>query len=53
MAHLTQKEEERRVLFLHVPVDSDEAAIDTGIEVTLELIRSLVQSGRMNKMVQQ
>jgi hypothetical protein len=51
MAHLTKKEEERRVVFLHVPVDSDEAAIETGIEVTVELIRALVQSDRLGKIV--
>ncbi|TVY83506.1 Pyroglutamyl-peptidase [Lachnellula suecica] len=53
LAYLTQKEEERRVVFFHVPVDSDETAINTGTEVVLELIRSLVQSGRMKKLVQQ
>ena len=54
MAHLTkEKEEERRVVFLHVPVDSDETAVNTGTEVALELIRALVQSGRMKKLVQQ
>jgi pyroglutamyl-peptidase len=49
---LTKKEEERRVVFLHVPVDSDEEAIETGLDVTIELIRALVQSGRLKKMVQ-
>jgi len=53
LAHLTKKGEKRRVVFLHVPVDSDEAAIQTGIEVTIELIRGLVQSGRMNKAAKQ
>jgi pyrrolidone-carboxylate peptidase len=53
LAYLTKKEEERRVVFLHVPVDSDEAALNTGTEVALELIRAMVQSGRIKKLVQQ
>lgn len=52
MAHLTKKDEERRVVFLHVPVDGNQAAIETGIEVTIELIRAVVQSSRLQKMVQ-
>jgi hypothetical protein len=39
------------VVFLHVPVDSDEAALQTGVNVTIELIRALVQSGQMKKLV--
>jgi pyroglutamyl-peptidase len=53
LAHLTKKEEQRRVVFLHVPVDSDEASIKLGTEVTIELIRALVQSGRLKKAVNQ
>jgi len=53
LAYLAQKDEERPVVFLHVPVDSDEAAVETGTEVALELIRAMVQSGRMKKLVQQ
>ena len=53
LAHLTKKEEKRRVVFLHVPVDSNTEAIKTGIEVTLELIRALVQSGRVKRLVKQ
>jgi len=49
MAHLTRKEEERRVVFLHVPVNADEVAIENGIEITIELIRAMVQSDRMKK----
>jgi len=49
LAHLTKKNEERRVVFLHVPVDSTEEAIKTGVAVTVELIRTLVQSERLNK----
>ncbi|TVY27915.1 Pyroglutamyl-peptidase [Lachnellula hyalina] len=53
LAYLTkEEEEERRVVFLHVPVNSDETAVNTGTEVALELIRALVQSGRMKKLVQ-
>jgi pyroglutamyl-peptidase len=53
LAHLTEKGEERRVVFLHVPVDSNESAVKTGVEVTIELIRALVQSDRLKKKVQQ
>ena len=49
MAYLTHKEEERRVVFLHVPVNADEVAIENGIEITIELIRAMVQSDRMKK----
>ena len=38
------------MVFLHVPVEADEAALKTGVEVTIELIRALVQSGRMKKL---
>ncbi|PBP17641.1 pyroglutamyl peptidase type [Diplocarpon rosae] len=44
LAHLTKKEEDRRVVFLHVPIVADKEAIEDGIEVTLELIRAIVQS---------
>ncbi|CAG8959079.1 hypothetical protein HYFRA_00012860 [Hymenoscyphus fraxineus] len=53
LAHLTKKEEERRVVFFHVPVRCDEESINTGIEVCLELIRAIVQSGRMKKLMSQ
>lgn len=51
LAHLTKKEEARRVVFLHVPVAADDAAIENGIEITLELIRAIVQSGRMKTLL--
>jgi len=51
LAYLTRKEEERRVVFLHVPVNSDEVAIQTGVDITVELIRAIVQSGRMSKIL--
>lgn len=51
LAYLTKKEEEKRVVFLHVPVESDEATLKTGVEVTLELIRALVQSDQTRKPV--
>jgi pyroglutamyl-peptidase len=47
LAHLFKSGKERKVVFLHVPVNSDDAAVKTGVEVTLELIRAIVQSGRM------
>ncbi|KAG4431005.1 hypothetical protein IFR05_013513 [Cadophora sp. M221] len=49
MAYLTKKEEDRRVLFLHVPVNADAVAVENGIEITIELIRAMVQSDRMKK----
>jgi hypothetical protein len=49
---LTKKQEDRRVVFLHVPVESDETAVNTGIEATIELIRALVQSRQVKKVVQ-
>jgi len=49
LAHLTKKDEKRRAVFLHVPVDSDAAAVKTGVEVTIELIRAMVRSGRLKK----
>jgi pyroglutamyl-peptidase len=49
LAELTRRGEERRVVFFHVPVDSDEKAVKTGVDATLELIRAMVQSGRMGK----
>jgi len=51
LAQLWKRGEERRVAFLHVPVDSDEEAISRGKEVTIELIRALVVSGRMKKIL--
>lgn len=53
LAQLLRKEEERRVVFLHVPVDSDDAALKTGLQITLELIRALVQSGRMKSVLRE
>jgi pyroglutamyl-peptidase len=50
LAYLTKKEEEKRVVFLHVPVESDDAHIAVGVEATIELIRGIVQSGRLKKM---
>lgn len=49
MAYVTKKEEDRRVVFLHVPVNSDPVAVENGIEITIELIRAMVQSDRMKK----
>lgn len=53
LAYLEKKEEDRRVVFLHVPVNADDIAIENGIEITIELIRALVQSGRMKKLLAQ
>jgi hypothetical protein len=40
------------VVFLHVPVDTDDAAMARGREVLIELIRALVQSREMVRLVQ-
>lgn len=52
LAYLTKKNEERRVVFLHVPTASDEASVKTGVDITLELIRAMVQSGRLSKVIE-
>jgi len=51
LAHLEIQKEERRVTFLHVPVDVGDVAVKTGVSVAVELIRAMVQSGRMKKLV--
>jgi pyroglutamyl-peptidase len=53
LAHLFRKGQERRVVFLHIPVESNDAAVKAGVEITLELIRALVQSGRMKNALRQ
>lgn len=53
LAYLTSKGQERRVVFLHVPTASDEASVKTGVDITLELIRAVVQSGRMSKVLKE
>ena len=52
MACLTKKEEDRRVVFLHVPVEADEGNIVEGVDVTIELIRAIVQSGELRKLAE-
>ena len=49
LAYVERKGEEKRAVFLHVPIDTNEAALNTGVDVTIELIRALVQSGQMKK----
>jgi pyroglutamyl-peptidase len=44
LAHLWKQGQEKRVVFLHVPGDSDEEAIVRGCDVLIELIKVLVQS---------
>lgn len=53
LAHLYKKEEERRVLFLHVPVECDDFAVRKGVDITVELIRALIQSDKMKKLTRQ
>jgi len=47
LAELTKRDEKRRVLFLHVPLEADKEAISNGVQVTCELIRGIVASGRL------
>lgn len=44
MSYLWRAGERRRVVFLHVPADMSEAVIAKGREVTVQLIRSMVES---------
>jgi pyrrolidone-carboxylate peptidase len=44
LSHLLKARQERKVVFLHVPADLSESAITTGRELTVQLIRSLVES---------
>lgn len=53
LAHLFRKGEDRRVVFLHLPVESDPVSVEAGVQITLELIRALVQSGRMKEVLRQ
>jgi pyrrolidone-carboxylate peptidase len=49
LAELERKGEDRRVLFLHVPVEADESSVRRGVEITVELIRAVVVSGMMGE----
>ncbi|KAI1328285.1 putative pyroglutamyl peptidase type I [Xylariaceae sp. FL0255] len=44
LAHLWKQQRRRNVVFLHVPLHSDEQSITRGVELVLNLIRSLVES---------
>ena len=44
LAHLTRAGQPRKVVFLHVPCHSSPDAIDSGVSVVQELIRSLAES---------
>lgn len=49
LSYLLKKGEKKRAVFLHVPVEADKYAVKTGVEVTIELIRALVESGKTKK----
>lgn len=49
LAEVERKGEERRVLFLHVPVEADEVSVERGVEITTELIRAVVVSGMIKE----
>ena len=44
LAHLYRRHEHRRVVFLHVPSSSSEETLQRGIDLTLQLIRSICES---------
>jgi pyroglutamyl-peptidase len=44
MSHLYKQGLERKAMFFHVPVDADEAAIDNGVKIAVELIRAMVET---------
>ena len=44
LAYLYRKKETRRVVFLHVPCDASDAMVARGRNVTINLIRALVES---------
>ncbi|KAH7359030.1 hypothetical protein B0T11DRAFT_285619 [Plectosphaerella cucumerina] len=44
LAYLYKRNEQRRVLFLHVPSAATDAAVAKGKELTIQLIRSLAES---------
>jgi pyroglutamyl-peptidase len=44
LAHLWKQQRPKKVVFLHVPLHSDEQSIKRGVELVLTLIRSLVES---------
>ncbi|KAH9437843.1 hypothetical protein MCOR02_001489 [Pyricularia oryzae] len=46
LAHLHRKGDHRRVVFLHVPVDVTDEALRKGVDLTLQLIRSALESER-------
>jgi len=54
LAHLYNKGEERRVLFLHTPVNIDDVSIERGVGVLEELIRAIVgvEEGRKEGLVE-
>lgn len=45
-----KRDEKKRVLFLHVPMEADEEAVRNGVQVTCELIRGVVASGRLKSL---
>ncbi|KAI6250561.1 Pyroglutamyl-peptidase 1 [Erysiphe necator] len=44
LAELTKRGQPKKVIFLHVPEETDDASISTGINVTIQLIKAIVQS---------
>ena len=44
MAHLYKAGDRRKVVFLHVPANVEPEVVNSGKEVVLQLIRSIVES---------
>ncbi|KAK4192812.1 Pyroglutamyl-peptidase 1 [Podospora australis] len=49
LAHLYRLGERRKVVFLHVPCDAGERAVEAGRELLLQLVRSIVESETARK----
>lgn len=44
LAELTKRDERKRVLFFHVPVEADDEHVKKGVDIACELIRAVVRS---------
>jgi pyroglutamyl-peptidase len=53
LAHLRKTAPQKllNVLFLHVPADASEKAIQTGVDATLDLVRAVVVSGELRRLI--
>ena len=44
LAHLSKQKRPRKVIFMHVPSDASERSIERGRDLTINLVRSIVES---------